>query len=105
VYARYLDRHHFKIETASTPHELSAALIRTRPAAVLIEAELGGVAVWEVADWPSLQGVPVIVLAGGSGEGLSAHGAFSPAAVLRKPFELSTMIEVVRGALRTHPAR
>jgi len=105
VYARYLDRHHFNAETASTPRELSASLDRTRPAAVLIEADLGGVAVWEVAGWPSLQGVPVIVLAGGSGDGLSAHAAFSPAAVLRKPFELSTMIEVVREALRTHAAR
>lgn len=100
MYARYLERHHFNTETASNPDELSASLDRTQPAAVLIEAELGGVAVRDVAGWPSLKGIPVIVLAGGSGDGLSAHGAFSPAAVLRKPFELSTMVEVVRRALR-----
>ncbi len=100
MYARYLERHHFQTETASTPRELNASLDRARPAVALIEADLGGLAVSEVAGWPSLQGVPIIVLAGGSGDGQSAPDAFSPAAVLRKPFELSAMIEVVRLALR-----
>jgi len=66
VYARYLDRYHFHTETAATPHEVTASLDRAQPAAILIEAELGGVAVWEIAGWPALRDVPVIVLAGGA---------------------------------------
>lgn len=103
VYARYLDRFHFHTEVAGTPHDVSASVDRTRPAAVLIEPDMGGVPAWEMASWPGLRGVPFIVLAGGSGCDLSAHGAFSPAAVLQKPFELSTMLHEVRRVLRTSP--
>ncbi len=103
VYARYLDRFHFHTEVAGTPHDVSASVDRTRPAVVLIEPAMGGVPAWEMASWPGLRGVPFIVLAGGSGCDLSANGAFTPAAVLQKPFELSTMLDEVRRVLRAAP--
>ena len=104
VYARYLDRFYFHTEVAGTPHEVGASVDRTRPAAVLIEPDMGGVPAWEIASWPGLRGVPCIVLAGGSGYDLSANGGFTPAAVLQKPFELSTMLYELRRVLRTSPA-
>ncbi len=107
VYARFLDHHHFQIDVASTPTEIHASLDRARPAVALIAAELWGVPVWEMAEWPTLKGVPLIVLASvpdGGVDGAPSGRPFAPAAVLQKPFELSRLLEVVRGALRATPA-
>ncbi len=104
VYARYLDRFDFHTEVAGTRSEVSASVDRARPVAILVESGMDGVPPWDMASWPVLRGVPVIVLAGGTGDDLTAHAPFVPAAILKKPFELSTMLDEVRRVLRTSPS-
>jgi DNA-binding response OmpR family regulator len=105
LYARYLGRFGFRVETASGVENLFGILRQTEPALILMESTLPALPWWHVAVWlttnAETRGIPIIVLAGGTADDFGAESVFQPAAVLQKPFELPALVQEVRGALRT----
>src|SRR6185436_21134841 len=91
----------FAVETARNGQE-ALELLRAgaRPGLVLLDLMMPVMNGWELLDkiarTPSLQGIPIVVLTAATSA--DVHGA---AAILRKPLELGSLIEIVEHYTRS----
>lgn len=88
----------FQVVTAANGKEALESMQRTPPRVVLLDLNMPGMGGWQFLQRRNydsrLRGVPVIVI---SGDGLlpRAHAPEEGIACLAKPFELTTLVEMV----------
>ena len=102
-FVRYLEHFSFRVTQATNGDELLAAVTHVRPHVILTEVALPHMNAQRLSQWlgnsQQTRGIPVIVMADAPSEGSDARLG-NPAAVLVKPFPLSTMLDEVRRVLR-----
>jgi two-component system phosphate regulon response regulator PhoB len=104
--ARYLDRFGFRVEECSDGDECVAAIDARPPHVILIEDELPKMSAPRMVRWLKEQdrtkGIPVIIMTADFDERGQQPAEAESAAVLVKPFALSTMLQEIRRVLREH---
>lgn len=93
-----LQKNGYQVVTAANGQEALESIQRTPPRLVLLDLNMPGMGGWQFLQRRNydarLQGVPVIVI---SGDGLlpRAHAPKDGVSCLAKPFELTTLVEMV----------
>jgi DNA-binding response OmpR family regulator len=104
---RYLDHFGFRVEQAADGKQALSILETLQPHVVLAEMTLPNVSAAGICAWldrdPRTRSVPVIVLQSDFDTDQVVERPERAAAVLVKPFPLSTMLQQVRRALRANP--
>jgi two-component system, OmpR family, phosphate regulon response regulator PhoB len=104
--ARYLDRFGFRVEQCADGEVCLAAIEARPPHVILIEDELPKVAapliVRRLKEQDRTKGIPVIVMTADFDGRDKQAAETESAAVLVKPFALSTMLQEIRRVLREH---
>lgn len=101
---RYLDRFGFAVEEAGDASEALAAVAARPPHLILLAADLPEMAGWRVIhrlrEQPDTRPIPVIFMTSDFDADRTRWSDMPPAAVLVKPFALSTMLHEIRRVLR-----
>ena len=104
---RYLDKFGFHVEQAADGNEALARIEATRPHVILVEDGLPNVSAWRLVqrlqEQPETRSIPVIVMTSDFELTRKQPEASPAAAILVKPFALSTMLSEIRRVLRAHP--
>jgi DNA-binding response OmpR family regulator len=105
--ARYLGLYGFKVDQAADGKEALSLIKADPPHVILAELSLPTVSAAGICDWLDLEtptrSVPLIVLQSDFDPDRTVDKPKRAAAVLVKPFPLSTMLQEVRRALRAQP--
>jgi len=103
---RYLDRFGFSVEQAADANEALASIATKPPQLILVEDGLPKMSAWrmvrQLKEQAETRSIPVIVMTSDFDPGTRQPAQSEAAAVLVKPFALSTMLQEIRRVLREH---